>query len=151
MIVFKILGLGMIVLSSAAIGFLKSKSLLSRCKKLELIYDGAQLLYEHVNQGGAELQQAIENSFAKCDFLHINYETNYCDDLDFTKEDKTLINQFFNGLGDSVKSVECERINAFKLKIKTQLNDAKDNCAQKCKIYQTLGVCAGLVIGILLI
>lgn len=151
MMIFKLLGIAMITLSSALIGFFKSKSLMARCKKIELIYDGIEILYGYINQGGCELDYALKNSFSKCDFLHMEKERYSCDDKDLTSDDKSLINNFFKEIGNSVKSVECDRINAFKLKIKTKFNDAQKSCAQKCKVYQTFGICAGLIIGILLI
>ena len=151
MIMFKLMGIVMIVFSSSMIGFFKSKSLMTRHKKLQLIYDAADILYNHINQGDYELKKALENSFAKCGFLHVKNSEYICDDNDLTQDDKLIIKAFLSKIGSSVKSVECERINAFKLKIKSQLGFAQSDCHNKCKIYQTLGVCAGLVIGILLI
>ncbi len=151
MIMFKLMGIVMIVFSSSMIGFFKSKSLVARHKKLQQIYDAVCVLYNHINQGDYELEKALENSLAKCGFLHVKNGEYICDDNDLTQDDKLIIKSFFSEIGSSVKSVECERINAFKLKIKSQLGFAQSDCHNKCKIYQTLGVCAGLVIGILLI
>ncbi|MBR3969193.1 MAG: stage III sporulation protein AB [Clostridia bacterium] len=152
MMIFKLLGLVMITVSSAIIGFLKSRSLTARRKKIELVYDATGILYEYINQGGCELDYAIKEAFTKCVFLQVEKGKYSCDgDRDLTDEDKALINDFFKGIGRSVKSVECDRINAFSTKIKSKLNDAQKDCEQKCKVYQTFGVCAGLIIGILLI
>ena len=149
---FKFFGVVMIIASSALIGFLKAKSLVSRCKKLELVYDGTKRLYECINSGVVELESAMKNSFHNCDFIFINNGKFYCDgDNDLTADDKLLINSFLKEIGSSVKTVECDRISAFNLKLKSKLADAQKNCAQKCKVYQTFGVCTGLVIGILLI
>lgn len=152
MMIFKILGVVMIAVSSALIGFLKSRSLMLRCKKIELVYDGTAILYECINQGGCELDCALKNAFLKCDFLQFEKGRYSCNnDSDLTDDDKALINDFLKEVGKSVKSVECDRINAFRIRVKSRFDEAQKNCAQKCKVYQTFGVCIGLIIGILLI
>ncbi|MBQ8267108.1 MAG: stage III sporulation protein AB [Clostridia bacterium] len=151
MLLFKISGIFLIVIVCGAAGFLKSLSIKNRSKKLSAFCDGLNTLYEYIEQGGCELSIAIKNSFSKCVFLQHKNGRFLCLDNDLTDDDKTMINGFFNTLGLSVKKAECDRINGFKLKMKTHLKEAENDVLQKSKIYQTFGICIGLAIGILLV
>ena len=146
----KLLGIILIVATFTAAGFFKSLSLKSRCKKLSAFCDGLDTLYGYIEQGGCELSAAIKNSFCKCDFLHFENRKIVCCDNDL-KGEKTEINEFFKDLGASAKKAECDRIGQFSLRLKKQLCEAEKDYAQKCRVYQTFGVCIGLAIGILLI
>lgn len=150
MLIVKFLGTILIVFSCSIIGFLKSYSLVLRCKKLSQLLDGVNALYENIDQGGNTLDVAIKNSFINCDFLLCEYGLFVCADASL-KNDKILIEDFFNKLGSSTKKIECDRINNFKIKLKNQLKNAQSESDQKSKIYKTLGVCVGLAIAILLI
>lgn len=151
MLIIRLIGAVLIVASSAFIGFLKSNALAERYKKLTEIYDGINTLYEYVEKGGCELERALKSSFSTVKFLQFKNNVFYCDDKTLTKEDNQLINTFFNMLGLSAKKAECDKINNFKIKLKTYINDAKTNHVQKGKIYQTFGICIGLMLAVLLV
>ncbi|MBQ6885151.1 MAG: stage III sporulation protein AB [Clostridia bacterium] len=150
MFFLKIFGVVLIVASSAYAGILKSGRLVKRYEKLSLVSDGVDELYNYIGQGEFELERAIKNAFCKCDFLRFQSGDILCDD-DTLKNDKKMIEEFFKQLGHSSKKIECDRIDLFKFKLKSQLNEAQNDIAQKGRIYKTLGVCFGLIIGILLI
>ena len=150
MLTVKLVGIILIIASSTFIGFLKSHSLAARCKKLMLILDDTNTLYEYIEQGGVTLDSAIRYSFSNCDFLSYENGKILCFDNDL-KGDAAEIEDFFMCLGTSVKKTECDRINSFKQKMNTRLKEAENNVVQKSKIYQTLGICIGLTIAILLI
>ncbi len=150
MFIIKAIGVFLIVVSSALIGLLKSRSLQERRKKLGLLLDGTNIFLNYIQQGECELEIAIKNAFLKCNFLNLNGKKILCCDNDL-KNDKALIEDFFRVLGNSTKMIECNRINQFKIKLKSRLNEAENDVAQKVKIYQILGICIGLTIGILLI
>ena len=151
MFAIKMLGISLIVTASAVTGFLKSSSLTARCKKLSVVCEGADALYEYIDQGGCELDTAIKNAFSKCDFLNFKNGKIFCCDGDLKSEDKSVISDFFSSLGASAKKAECDRIINFKLKMKTHLKQAQNDEIQKSKIYRVLGICTGLTVGILLI
>ena len=150
MLVFKLIGIILTVITCVMAGFLKSAAVKSRCKKLEDFCDGIDMLYRYIEQGGCEVNSAIKNSFYKCDFLTFKSGLDFCQDLDLRQE-KEEINSFFMGLGTHTKKVECERICKYGIKFKKYYCDAQKEMTQKCKIYQCFGVCVGLAIGILLI
>ena len=149
--IIRLIGAALIVASSALIGFLKGNTLAERYKKLSAIYDGVNTLYEYVERGGCELEKAVKNSFLSVKFLQFKDNVFSCDDKSLTKEDNELLNSFISTLGLSVKKTECDKINNFKIKLKTHINDAKTNYAQKGKIYQSFGICIGLVLAVLLV
>lgn len=151
MFLVKIFGIFLIAVSCAAAGILKGLSIKNRSHKLSAFCDGLDTLYEYIEQGGTELLSAMKISFSKCSFLCFENNKFCCKDVDLSREDKTEINEFLMRLGMSSKKAECDRINCFKLKIKTHLKDAQKDVSQKSKIYQTLGICLGLTVGILLI
>lgn len=150
MLAVRMSGIALIVFSCAFIGFLKSHNLATRYKKLLLLLDGANTLYENIEQCGNTLDVAIKNSFGQCGFLKCEKGLFVCIDADL-KKDKFLIEEFFKGLGSSTQKTEFDRINSFKVKLKTHIKEAQNDSEQKGKIYATLGVCTGLIIAILLI
>lgn len=151
MFLFKFSGIILIVVACGVAGFLKSFSIKSRYQKLSAFCDGLDLLYEYVELGECELDKAVKNAFYKCDFIHSNNQKTLCKDCDLTCDDVQAINSFFASLGFSSKKAECDRINSCRIMMKKRFKDAEHDVTQKCKLYQTFGVCIGLTIGILLI
>ncbi len=142
MLVLKFSGLILIITACSLMGFLKGQSIRQRCKKLSFFCDGLDTLYEHISNGGAELNVALKKSFDKCDFLN---------DADLNRQDKTIINELFTSLGHSAKNIECDRIRLCGITMQKRLKAAEQDMAQKCKIYSTFGVCIGLGLAVLLI
>ncbi len=150
MFIIRIFGVLLIVVSCAFVGTLKSRALFERRKKLLMILDGANTLYNYIDQGEFELETAVKNAFCKCRCLQLYKNETTCDDDDL-KKDKALIEEFFSHLGRATKKIECDHINHFILKLKSHLKEAEDDVEQKSKVYQMMGICSGLTIGILLI
>ncbi len=151
MLLLRFSGIILIVVSSSLAGFLKSKSLISRSKKISFILKGSNMLHEYIEQEGCELSKAIANSFLDCDFLSFDGKEVIVCDKDLKKNEIDETKAFFSALGSSSKKIECDRINNFKLKMERFYQEAENDVLQKCKIYQTFGICIGLAMGILLI
>ena len=147
----KLVGILLIIICCSMVGYLKSSHIKNRVKKLGLIYEGAQLLFENIQQGKYELGKAVKKSFIKCGFIKFEKQNIFCEDADLSANDVKVVNEFLNSLGFSTKKIECDRIKNFGLLIQKRLSEAEAERAQKSKIYQTFGVCIGLLIGILLI
>lgn len=147
----KFTGVLFIIISSSLIGFLKSRSLTLRHKKLLRLSGGLNLFYEYVEQGSFEIYTAVANAFNDCKFLEIKREKIICTDTDLTAEQQSEINDFFKLMGTGFKKEECDRIKNFEIYVKGQLKNAENDVNQKCRLYQTFGVCLGLMLGILLI
>ena len=149
MFMVKILGVVLIVMSGTFTGFWKSKSFIDRARKITLLLEGTNMLLNYVEQE-YDLEFAIKSSFKKCSFLKKINDKLFCCDSDL-KNDNALINEFFSCLGNSIKKIERDRINCFLISLKARLKEAENDAAQKGKIYQMLGICAGLTLGILLV
>ena len=147
----KIFGLILLVSSCSFFGFSKSFSVRARAKKLSLFCDGLALLYEYIEQGNFELEAAIKNAFSSCDFIAFKSLKPYCKDRDLSTEDKEIINSFFKSIGHSAKKAECDRVAHCRAVIKKRADAAISDTERICKLYQTFGICIGLVLGILLI
>lgn len=148
---FKTAGVTLIVISCSLAGFLKSRSVIARGKKLSLLCDGILLLFEYIDQGNYELGDALKTAFSRCDFLSFEKSDYICCDSDLSVDDKLIISDFFRSLGCSAKKADCDRIKSFSTLMQKRQKEAQDEAKQKSKVYQTLGVCIGLSIGILLI
>ena len=144
-------GVLLIVVSFAMAGFFKSRSIKARAKKLSALCDGLDLLFEYIEQSGSTLEVALGVAFSKCDFLEFQKTAALCHDNDLTADDKAAITDFFASLGHSAKKAECDRIQSFKSVMTRRARVALEEAPQKCKLWQTMGICTGLVIGILLI
>ncbi len=151
MLIVKILGLLLVVAVCSFLGFLKGQSLKLRCKKLSLFYDGLNIFYEYIEQGGCTLAKAIKASFDKCDFIYYKGNDTFCYDNDLNAGDRGLIDEFFISLGHSAKKTECDRIRLCSIAVQKRLKEAQAESEQKSKIYLTFGVCIGLGIAVLLI
>lgn len=149
--VFKTAGVALVVLSCSMFGFCKSRSVSARAKKLLLFCGGLDMLFEYVEQGSLELEPAIKKAFIKCSFINKQQSGFVCVDGDLNPEDKDIITDFLSKLGFSAKKAECERIRALKNVMQKCAQTAHDEAAQKCKLWQIFGICAGLMLGILLI
>ena len=150
MYLIKTFGVLLVVVCCSLIGVLKSNLLRRKVNKLSIFLDGVNALYNYIEQGEFELKTAIKNAFSKCLFIDFSGQKVVCDDVCLKKE-KPLIEEFFKHLGLSTKKIECDYINHFKIKVQACLKDAENDALNKCKIYQILCVCSGLVLGILLI
>ena len=147
----KLLGILLIVASCSLAGFLKSRRVHNRAKKLRALCDGTALLFEYIEQGKYELERAVKKAFLKCEFINFEKQNSICADRELTDEDNRLITDFLKSLGFSSKKADCDRIKAFGLCLEKRLNEAYTEMTQKSKIYQAFGVCIGLAVGILLI
>ena len=147
----KFIGVLLVVLSCSLIGFLKSRCVLLRVKKLSAFCDGTEQLFEYIEQGNYELKTALKTAFIKCEFINFEKTEANCCDNDLIAEDKLLINNFMRSLGYSSKKAECDRIKTFGHLMQKRLQQAEKDMLQKSKIYQTFGICIGLAIGIFLI
>lgn len=151
MILVKALGLFLVVSVCSLIGFLKGQSIKSRYKKICTFCGGLDDFYEYIEQGDCDLKKAIKNAFDRCDFLYHSNQSTFCYDNDLNGEDKAIIDSFFLSLGHSAKKAECDRIKLCKIKMQKRQAEAEGEMNQKCKIYNTFGVCIGLGLAVLLI
>lgn len=150
MIFIKISGALFIVFSTTMFGVSKAARLKGNKDKLLNFILSLDTLKDKIRTGAGELKPLLENVFNNSGIVNINgEEITVLPDLD--NSEKALIEDFFRGLGKSDRIGECERIEEYrKLLYKSYENRLKEY-AQKSKIWQTCGLCAGLFVAIFLI
>ncbi len=144
-------GIICVVLCPAVFGFMKSASVIGRTRKLFLFCDALDSLYESIKNSRYELSEAIAVAFKKCDFIICHGNSPVCDDSDLTGADKQIINDFFALLGGGTMHTECRKIVSCKEELQKTAKRLECEQNAKCKLWQTGGICVGLVFGILLI
>ena len=150
MILFKIIGMGLIILVGICIGFLKSLHLKKRAEKLCGICRSMHQLAELMHMGSCELERAVGLCFNSNDvyiesgrpFLNKNY---------LEAQDISLLNEFFLNLGMNDADAEYRRIHSFHKLILKQYETADAKSCEMSKLYKTLGFLCSLLVCIFLI
>lgn len=149
--IVKITGISIFLLCSILFGFSKSHTLRMRELKLRKFYNGLDKLYEYISGGYENLEKALRFSFDDCDFIKVNASKSFCRCQELTSDDINFINNFLCSLGRSCKKAECERIRLCENTILKRIQQAENECDQKCRLWQSLGICIGLTVSILFI
>lgn len=150
MLVFKILGLVMILISCSLFGFLKSFSLKKRVEKLQKICVSMETFENLIKSGTLEFNDLIEMSFEK-DTVYICNKLPVVNKSGLLNEETELLQTFLSKAGMSDINSECSRISIYKSLLKKTLASAEDRMGQYSKLYNTLGVLTGLAICIFLV
>ena len=149
--IIKFAGVITVLLSCALFGFYKGFSIRQRLIKIQKLTAALDSLYANIKYGEKELPEAFKFLSLQCPFLQIKGGAAHCRDNDLTTEENTLINDFFDSLGSNAKQAECERITAFKEMLEIKLAQARTECLQKSRLWQTGGVCIGIAAAIMMI
>lgn len=154
---FKILLCMVVIACSTTVGFSCSSKLYERKKILE----NFTLLLKNYSTQIRYNSPCLSTVFAD-NFM--NYT--FCDDKPFceqwmqmlklyskvlSKDDIRLLSDFSKTVGTADEQSEQKNIEMYTKLLQTNIEKAKDDIAQKSKLYRTLGLSLGLVIAILLI
>lgn len=145
MLLFKITGFLLIFSACTAIGILKSDSLKQRYQQLEEIIKSLSILAERIRLGGYERDELIFLSFG--DSLKI--DSNFDIKLTYgslSKDDLSLLTEFFKGFGMTDKDSEYERAILYSSLLKERLDSANKTYKEQGKLYRTIGVMSGIVL-----
>lgn len=128
---------GMVLLFSASFlfGVFKAGECNKRVKMLGETVAGLSRLRDRVMYGGGEREKLFKACFPNKDFLY---------DSSFNEEDKRLLKEFFSAFGSGGTESECERITLYEQIFTKRRNDAENYAARTCKLWKTVGFCAGL-------
>ena len=145
MLLFKILGLSILLFCCFAIGFLKSEQLILRKNKLNSFCKGFSILKERIRYGEGEIKTLILKSFEenlfyqRDDIIKVNKEhlQNY---------EITLIEEYLNIAGMSDPNSEFEKCKMYAHLLSEQFKKAEEECTTLCKLYKTVGVLGGIFI-----
>ena len=132
-LLFKISGFILIILTTTAIGFLKSNTLNIRYKKLCNLKGAISDLKQRIRMGCGEIDKLVSISFKDL--------TDY---YGLEKNDIKLIETFFKEIGMLDTESECERCDLYISLLDTQIINAQKNCQELGKLYKSIGFMSGL-------
>lgn len=132
-LLFKISGFILIILTTTAIGFLKSNTLNIRYKKLCNLKGAISDLKQRIRMGCGEIDKLVSISFKDL--------TDY---YGLEKNDIKLIETFFKEIGMLDTESECERCDLYISLLDTQIINAQKSCQELGKLYKSIGFMSGL-------
>ncbi len=135
-LLFKAVGFVLIILTTSALGFLKANLLNMRYKKLVSLKNAITDLKQRIRLTHNEIDKLIAICFKNIPDLYSNLE----------KSDIEIIKSFFEGVGQSDTSSECERCELYISLLDTQISDAKKNYTELNKLYKSVGFLSGVFI-----
>lgn len=132
-LLFKLSGFILVILTTTAIGFLKSNTLNIRYKKLCNLKGAICDLKQRIRMGCGEIDKLVSISFKD--------STDY---YGLEKNDIKLIETFFEEIGMMDTESECERCDIYISLLDTQIISAQKNCHELGKLYKSVGFMSGL-------
>ena len=140
-LLFKLSGFLLIIITTTALGFLKSNELASRHKKLISIHKSISVLKEQIRLGGGEIDRLIDLSF----------NTNPKNYKHLEKDDIKILEDFFSDIGMSDTKSEYSRCELYMNLLSTKIEDANKKYRELNRLYKSIGLFSGIFICIFLI
>ena len=151
MLLIKIIGVMLIAFAGAAYGFSAAALLEKRVAELREIYSGSNTLKELIRSGSGELSYLLGRCYENCGSLEVEgAEVRVLKGV-LKAEDTEILEDFFRSLGGLDCEGEYSRICVFESLLKAQYQKAQLDAAKKSRLIKTLGISAGLALGILII
>lgn len=150
LLLFKLLGLVLIFLTSMGIGFLNSSALRRRKERLCSIYRSFVQLAEYIKSENTEITALLERCFEQSDIILQNGKVQFNEKY-LESEDNSLLKEFLNGFGTRDIEGEYKRTCMYASLLDKQRELADGKCKELCRLYDTLGVLLGAVICIFFI
>ena len=145
MLLIKMIGLSLLFICCCSIGFLRASALSKRAHRLSQYMKGTGELAQRIRSEATELKRLLHICYPK---ELIQFEDNNVLILNeyLLKEDISLLEEFFSGLGIRESTAEYERCILYKELIDNRRCDAEKSARELSKLYNTLGVLGGLFI-----
>ncbi len=137
-LIFKLLGLLLIITVSAAIGFIKSSQLHMRCKKLNMFKKSILEFKERLRLSYGELDRIKD----KCFKTPIDYSGLYSSDCE-------IIESMFREIASLDRESAYNRCLLAAELLNKQIDDAESQYKELGKLYKSIGVLGGIFICIL--
>ena len=150
-LLFKIVGILFILLSSFLFGYTKSVFFKKRVSELKKISGGTLRLKEQVANCPCEIENIYKSCYGSCKDLEYKNGKIIAKEGFVSKVDCELLNEFFSSLGTLDLNSECARISLYYELIKKQIASAEADAEQGSKIWQTCSICVGIGVSILII
>lgn len=149
MLLFKILGLLLILGVCVVSGFLKADVLKKRSEKLQKNLEALNRLGELVRIGSYEIEELVMLCFSADTVAvekgHIKLSGEY-----LLKEDIKILEDFFRGFGMADREAEYERTKLFYSLLENQYSAALGVYGKLGRLYRSIGFMGGLILCIFL-
>ena len=147
----KLFGALLIFSACALFGFYKSYELKSRIKALKNIYSGLDLMYIQISNSSEELPDILKRCFKECPEIVCNGSKVGIKCSSLKKTDALPLEKLFSTLGQSDCENECAKIRLCKAETEKNIKLAENAYNEGAKLCQSLGICVGLALGIMVI
>ena len=148
---FRIIGIILIFLFSAYLGFFKAfskREYIKRLKKTVLALSKAENM---LRTGATSRDEILSASFSAVEKLRQVGGKTVVDDNQMREDIKSMINSFFCEFGSGDTISESQRIGGLKKELEEEICREEAEYAKVGKIWRTAGICAGLMAAIMLI
>lgn len=131
-------------------GFYKAHELKSRTEALKSICSGLDLMYIQINSG-QELPCILKRCFKECPDIICNGYKVTVNPSRLKNTDIMPLDKLFSTLGQSDTDGELKKISLCKAETEKNLRISENAYNEGAKLRQSLGICAGLALGIMVI
>ena len=142
----KLLAVGAIIVSSSALGMTLSSKLSKRAKQLAVLKKFAEEVKENIRYSSLRTDKLIESVISKSEYDFLNDR-----DLFVNDEDKKIYLEFLSGLGKTDTKGQMTYCDLWSVNFKNAAEKAQLEYSQKGKLYNILGVCAGLAVSLIIV
>ena len=146
----KLFGALLIFSACTLFGFYKSYELKSRTEALKDICSGLDLMSIQINSG-QELPYILKRCFKECPDIICNGDKVTVDSGRLKSTDAEPLKKLFLTIGQSNSENELKKISFCKAETEKNLRLSETAYNEGAKLRQSLGICAGLALGIMVI
>lgn len=150
MLLFKIVGILVLIFACSLLGIYKANALKKRVYKLSSICVSLSKLAQLIHNGAGELTKLLPLSFEE-DVLCVTDNFPILDMTFLEKTDIELFEGFLKEIGLSDSETEYGRVLTYKSLFENQTEQAKKKSDELSKLYSSLGFLTGVAISIFLI
>lgn len=170
----RIIGIIVLIIATSAMGYRLSRDYISRIMELEKIRTMLMYLKGEINYSNNSVGEALEDVSFKLDGVIGRFLENVVIALrenriplgelwnnmvdenlknvsNLKEQDLIELKDFGRNLGTSDRQTQSDNINRYENILDITISELKDCKIEKCKLYQTFGIMAGIFIGIILI
>lgn len=146
---FKCIGMILILLVSATVGFRLSAKEIRIYEKLRLVYRGINSLAERLRISNTPAKKLLKLSFSQ-EVLFWQMQEYFINEKDFLSEDLCLFKEFLKDFGKGDAKSEYARAIGYANLFENRYKELKEKSGPLCILYKKLGFLIGLFICVFL-
>lgn len=150
-LLIKIIGVMAVIISFSSLGFFMSYSKKAHITRLQKINEAFKCAGNLLRLGADSREKILSSAFGETQGFRFSADAVTFSDKCAKEALISSINTFLREFGSGDFETERQRIESVCYMLETELKAQKEEYEKSHKIWQTLGVCAGLSIGIILI